>query len=106
MREGTATLLVTTRCRDLLPAADTVEATLSHAIKVGPVVRLELARKDDGSLVEVELSRTALIGFGAVYRAMLVAGWTDTAGTIRETGVAQFWGAEFLFELRSEIGRK
>ncbi len=56
--------------------------------------------------VEVELSRTALIGFGAVYRAMLVAGWTDTAGTIRETGVAQFWGAEFLFELRSEIGRK
>lgn len=56
--------------------------------------------------VEIELSRTALIGFGAVYRAMLVAGWTDTAGTIRETGVAQFWGAEFLFELRSEIGRK
>lgn len=56
--------------------------------------------------VEVELSRTALIGFGAVYRAMLVAGWTDTAGTIRDTGVAQFWGAEFLFELRSEIVRK
>lgn len=56
--------------------------------------------------VEVELSRSALIGFGAVYRAMLVAGWTDTAGTIRETGVAQFWGVEFLFELRSEIGRK
>jgi len=56
--------------------------------------------------VEVELSRTALIGFGAVYRAMLIAGWTDTAGTIRETGVAQFWGAEFLFELRSELGRK
>jgi hypothetical protein len=56
--------------------------------------------------VEIELSRTALIGFGAVYRAMLVSGWTDTAGTIRETGVAQFWGAEFQFELRSEIGRK
>lgn len=56
--------------------------------------------------VEIELSRTALIGFGAVYRAMLIAGWTDTAGTIRETGVAQFWGAEFQFELRSEIGRK
>ncbi|MBK9260468.1 MAG: hypothetical protein IPM54_11620 [Polyangiaceae bacterium] len=56
--------------------------------------------------VEVEISRTALIGFGAVYRAMLMAGWTDTAGTIRETGVAQFWGAEFQFELRSEIGRK
>ena len=39
------------------PDRDTVEATLNHAIKVGPVVRLELARKDDGSLVEVELSR-------------------------------------------------
>lgn len=56
--------------------------------------------------VEIELSRTALIGFGAVYRAMLISGWTDTAGTIRDTGVAQFWGAEFQFELRSEIGRK
>jgi hypothetical protein len=56
--------------------------------------------------VEVEISRTALIGFGAVYRAMLIAGWTDTAGTIRQTGIAQFWGAEFQFELRSEIGRK
>lgn len=56
--------------------------------------------------VEIEVSRTALIGFGAVYRAMLVSGWTDTAGTIRDTGVAQFWGAEFQFELRSEIGRK
>jgi len=56
--------------------------------------------------VEVEISRTALIGFGGVYRAMLVAGWTDTAGTVRETGIAQFWGAEFQFELRSEIKRK
>ncbi len=56
--------------------------------------------------VEVEISRTALIGFGAVYRAMLLAGWTDTAGTIRQTGIAQFWGVEFQFELRSEIGRK
>ncbi len=56
--------------------------------------------------LQVELSRTALLGFGAVYKAMLIAGWQDTAGTIRETGVAQFWGAEFQFELRSEIGRK
>lgn len=56
--------------------------------------------------VQVELSRTTLVGFGAVYKAMLIAGWRDTAGTIRETGVAQFWGAEFQFELRSEIGRK
>jgi len=39
------------------PDADTVEATLNHAIKIGPVLRLELARRDDGSVVEVELSR-------------------------------------------------
>ena len=39
------------------PGAHTVEATLNHAVKIGPVVRLELARKDDGSLVDVELSR-------------------------------------------------
>ncbi|HRI72255.1 MAG TPA: hypothetical protein PK156_48810 [Polyangium sp.] len=56
--------------------------------------------------VEIEVSRTAVIGFGAVYRAMLIAGWKDSAQTLRETGVAQFWGAEFQFELRSEIGRK
>ena len=39
------------------PDRDTVEATLNHAIKIGPLVRLELARKDNGGLVEVELSR-------------------------------------------------
>jgi sulfate transport system ATP-binding protein len=39
------------------PDTDTVAATLQHTIKLGPVVRLELARKDDGQLVEVELSR-------------------------------------------------
>jgi sulfate transport system ATP-binding protein len=39
------------------PGIDTVEATLNHAIRIGPVVRLELERKDDGTVVEVELSR-------------------------------------------------
>ena len=39
------------------PVRDAVAATLNHAIKIGPVVRLELARKDNGGLVEVELSR-------------------------------------------------
>ena len=35
----------------------TVEATLNHATRIGSVVRLELARKDNGGIVEVELSR-------------------------------------------------
>ena len=39
------------------PGANTLAATLGHATRIGPVVRLELARNDDGSLVEVELSR-------------------------------------------------
>ena len=39
------------------PDGDSVEATLNFAIKIGPVVRLELARKDNSALVEVELSR-------------------------------------------------
>ena len=38
------------------PGANTLAATLGHATRIGPVVRLELARNDDGSLVEVELS--------------------------------------------------
>jgi len=56
--------------------------------------------------VEIELSRVAILGFGLVYRPMLIAGWTDTAGAVRATGVAHFLGAEFQFELRSEIGRR
>ena len=36
---------------------DAVAATLNHATKIGSVVRLELARNDNGTLVEVELSR-------------------------------------------------
>ena len=35
----------------------TVEATLHHTTRIGSVVRLELARKDNGTIVEVELSR-------------------------------------------------
>ncbi len=44
---------------DILDQADvsTVPATLRHAVKIGSFVRLELARSDNGDLVEVELSR-------------------------------------------------
>lgn len=56
--------------------------------------------------VEVEVSRVALVGFGAVYRPVLIAGWTDTAGQQRPLGLAQFLGLEFLLELRTEMGRR
>lgn len=36
---------------------DTVAATLNHATRIGSVVRLELSRSDNGTLVDVELSR-------------------------------------------------
>lgn len=39
------------------PSDAAVAATISHALKVGPVVRMELARQDTGSIVEVELPR-------------------------------------------------
>jgi len=39
------------------PDASAIQATLQHAVKIGAFVRLELARNDNGDLVEVELSR-------------------------------------------------
>ncbi len=39
------------------PDPDTVAATLNHTTKLGAMVRLELARRDNGALVEVELPR-------------------------------------------------
>lgn len=39
------------------PDASAIEATLHHAIKIGSLVRLELARSDNGDLIEVDLSR-------------------------------------------------
>jgi len=39
------------------PSGAAVAARISHALKVGPVVRMELAREDTGNVVEVELPR-------------------------------------------------
>ena len=59
-----------------------------------------------GAGVELEVSRLAVLGFGIVYRPVVLAGWTDTAGQERDTGIAQFLGLEFLLEVRTEMGRK
>jgi len=59
-----------------------------------------------GGGVDFEVSRFAIIGFGVAYRPTLIAGWTDTAGQVRHTGVAHFVGLEFQLELRSELGRE
>jgi hypothetical protein len=59
-----------------------------------------------GAGVEIEVSRLALVGVSFVYRPVLIAPWTDTAGQKRELGIAQFLGFELLLEIRTEIGRR
>lgn len=59
-----------------------------------------------GAGVEMELSRLAVIGVSITYKPVLLAGWTDTAGHERDTGIAQFLGLEFLLEVRTELGRR
>ncbi len=56
--------------------------------------------------VEVEVSRAAVVGLGVVYRPTIIAGWTDTAGHVRDTALAQFLGIELVLEVRSELGRQ
>lgn len=56
--------------------------------------------------LEIEVSRAAVVGLGIVYRPTVLAGWTDTAGHVRETALAQFVGLEVVLEVRSELGRK
>jgi hypothetical protein len=59
-----------------------------------------------GGGVEVEVSRVALIGVGIVYRPALIAGWQDTAGIERPTGIAQFFGIDLQLAVRTELGRR
>jgi hypothetical protein len=59
-----------------------------------------------GAGVEMEISRLAVLGLSIVYRPVLLAGWTDTAGHQRDTAIAQFLGLEFLLEVRTELGRR
>lgn len=59
-----------------------------------------------GAGVEFEVSRIALLGFNFVYRPVLIAGWTDTAGQERDTAVAQFIGFDLVLEIRTELERR
>ena len=59
-----------------------------------------------GAGVELEISRLAVLGLGAAWRPVLLAGWTDTAGYRRRTSIVQFLGIELLLEVRTELGRR
>jgi hypothetical protein len=59
-----------------------------------------------GGGLQFEVSRVAVLGLGFVYKPALIVGWTDTAGYVRPTGVAQFLGFDVQLEVRSETGRR
>lgn len=59
-----------------------------------------------GGGVEFEVSRVALLGLNLVYRPVLIAGWTDTAGQERDTALAQFIGFDLVLEIRTELERR
>lgn len=55
---------------------------------------------------ELEITRFALLGVNLHYHPVLLAGYTDTTGQVRNTGVTQFVRLELVIELRSELGRE
>ena len=59
-----------------------------------------------GGGVQFEVTRKAVVGLGIVYKPTLIAGWTDTAGIVRPTGVANFLGLDIQLEVRTETGRR
>jgi hypothetical protein len=59
-----------------------------------------------GAGMEIEVSRVAVLGVALVYRPMLIAGWTDTAGQVRKTAFVQFLGLELVLEVRTEFSRR
>lgn len=59
-----------------------------------------------GAGVEVEVSRVAVLGVALTYRPVILAGWRDTAGHLRSTGLVQLFALDLLLEIRSELGRR
>jgi hypothetical protein len=59
-----------------------------------------------GAGMEFEVTRLAVVGLDVAYKPTVLAGWTDTAGIMRPTGLAQFLGFEVQLELRSEVRRR
>ncbi len=59
-----------------------------------------------GGGIEFEITRFALVGLDMSYDPVLLAGYTDTTGQKRETGISQFLRLELRVELRTELGRE
>jgi hypothetical protein len=56
--------------------------------------------------LEMELTRFAVVGLDLAYNPMLFAGFDDTAGQSRDTGVAHYLHLELVIELRTELNRE
>lgn len=56
-----------------------------------------------GAGFEVQLSRTTVVGAALMYRPVLLFGWTDRAGQLRDTGIAHFVGLEMVLEARQQL---
>ncbi|MBL9023168.1 MAG: hypothetical protein JNL21_13290 [Myxococcales bacterium] len=56
--------------------------------------------------LEMELTRFAVVGLDLAYNPMLFAGFVDTAGQSRDTGVAHYLHLELVIELRTELNRE
>lgn len=56
--------------------------------------------------LETEITRFAVVGLDLAYNPMLFAGFIDTAGQSRDTGVAHYLHLELVIELRTELNRE
>ncbi len=56
--------------------------------------------------MEVQLSRLVLLGVGIHYQPVVFAGFDDTAGYHRDSGMAQYLRFELQLEIRSELSRR
>jgi hypothetical protein len=56
-----------------------------------------------GAGVEYQITRRTVVGLGFGYRMLYLSRFTDTAGTLRDGGVAQLLGLELVLEQRDAI---
>jgi len=56
-----------------------------------------------GAGVELQITRTRVIGLAASYRLLYTSRFTDTSNTSRDPGVAQFFGVDLVLEARDPI---
>ena len=59
-----------------------------------------------GTGFQLEITRFVLVGLMLAYQPTLLAGYTDSTGQERKTGISHFLHFEVVLELRTELGRE